>query len=180
MTGTQILYILMAAATLACAYGVVAAGRLVHSALWLGATFLGMAGLFVLLEADFLAAAQVLIYVGAITTIILFGIMLSDIRDLRAPGEGSWGRRLVQLVAHPRRGLLPLLAAAGFAVALAVLTRRVPWPQEPPPAGGSLTSAIGKVLFSEFVLPFEVASVVLLVALVGAVVLAMREEAGRR
>ena len=180
MSVSQILYLIVAAGTLACAYAVVVAPRLVHSALWLGAAFLGMAIIFLLLEADFLAAAQVLIYVGAITTIILFGIMLSDLRELRSTSQVSFGQRLVQLVTHPRRGLLPLLAGAGFAVVLALLTRGAPWPAEAPPASSSVTAAIGRVLFSDFVLPFEVASVVLLVALVGAVVLAMREGAGPR
>ena len=180
MSTAQILYLVVAAATLGCAYAVVVAPKLVHSALWLGAAFLGMAVIFLLLQADFLAAAQVLIYVGAITTIILFGIMLSDLRELRPTPEVSFGRRLVQLVIHPRRGLLPLLAGAGFAILMAVLTRGTPWPEQAPPASSGVTAAIGRLLFSDFVLPFEVASVVLLVALVGAVVLAMREEAGQR
>ena len=180
MSASQILYIIVAAATLVCAYAVVVAPRLVHAALWLGAAFVGMAVIFLLLEADFLAAAQVLIYVGAITTIILFGIMLSDLRELRSTPELSLRRRVVQLVTHPRRGLLPLLAGLGFAVMLALVTRGAPWPGEAPPAPSSVTAAIGRALFSDFVLPFEVASVVLLVALVGAVVLAMREEARQR
>ena len=180
MSVPQLLYIFVALATLICAYAVVIAPKLVHSALWLGGAFVGMAVIFVLLEADFLAAAQVLIYVGAITTIILFGIMLSDLRELGAAGQGSWRRRLVQLLTHPRRGVVPLLAAVGFAVMLAVATQEVRWPQEAPPPAASVTTAIGRALFSDFVLPFEIASVVLLVALVGAVVLAMREEVGRR
>lgn len=175
MNALQIIYLLLAAVTLACAYGVVVAPKLMHSALWLGATFVGMAGLFVLLDAEFLAAAQILIYVGAITTMILFGIMLSDIRDLRAPGEGPWWRRAVRLVLSPRRGLLPLLAALGFAVTLWGIAWRAPWPSEAPPASEDVTASIGNVMFTQYALPFEVASVLLLVALVGAVVLAMRE-----
>lgn len=175
MNAVAILYLLVAVVTLACAYGVVVAPKLMHSALWLGATFVGMAALFVLLDAEFLAAAQILIYVGAITTMILFGIMLSDIRDLRAPGEGPWWRRLSRLVLSPRRGLLPLLASAGFALALWGIARSAPWPTEAPPPSPDVTGSIGQVLFTDYALPFEVASVLLLVALVGAVVLSMRE-----
>lgn len=180
MTGLQGIYIALAAATLASAYAVVAAPKLVHSALWLGASFVGVAGIFIVLEADFLAAAQILIYVGAITTMILFGIMLSDIRDLRPPVEGPWWRRGLIVLANPRRGLAPLLASVGFAVALWAVARRAPWPEQTPPSPASVTEAIGRVMFSEFVVPFEVASVLLLVALVGAIVLAVREGAGER
>ncbi len=180
MNAVQIIYALLAVVTLACAYGVVVAPKLMHSALWLGATFVGMAALYVLLDADFLAAAQILIYVGAITTMILFGIMLSDIRDLRAPGEGPWWRRFARLVLSPRRGLLPLLAALGFAVVLWGIAWQAPWPAEAPPPTSDVTGSIGQVLFTEYALPFEVASVLLLVALVGAVVLAMREGVDNR
>lgn len=178
MSAQQVIYLALAVATIASGYGVVAAPKLMHSALWLGAAFLGMAGLYVMLEADFLAAAQVLIYVGAITTMILFGIMLSDIRDIRGPVEGSMWQRLGRLILSPRRGLFPLLAALGFAAAFVVLSRSVAWPEAPPAMVGSVTEHIGQAMFDRFVLPFEVASIVLLVALVGAIVLAMREGVG--
>lgn len=180
MSALQVIYLLVAAATLACAYGVVTSAKLMHSALWLGATFVGMAAIFVLLEADFLAAAQILIYVGAITTMILFGIMLSDIRDLRPAVQGPWWSRVLRVITSPRRGLLPLLASVAFTGALWLVTARTPWPLDPPPAPGSVTTAIGETMFGQYVIPFEVASVLLLVALVGAVVLSMREEAEKR
>ncbi|MBE3597699.1 MAG: NADH-quinone oxidoreductase subunit J [Limnochordaceae bacterium] len=104
MSAIQVIYLLVTAATLLCGYGVVASSRLMHSALWLGATFVGMAAIFVLLDADFLAAAQILIYVGAITTMILFGIMLSDIRDLRPEAGAPVWTRILRLVLSPRRG----------------------------------------------------------------------------
>lgn len=180
MSATQWIYLALAVATLASAYGVVAASKLMHSALWLGAAFVGMAGIFVVLDADFLAAAQLLIYVGAVITMILFGIMLSDLRDLRASPEGPLWRRGLALLRNVRRGLLPILAAAGFTAALWALTREAPWPSTAPAPTTSPTVAIGRTLFSSYVIPFEVASVVLLVALVGAIVLGMREEATRR
>ncbi|MEW6045824.1 MAG: NADH-quinone oxidoreductase subunit J [Bacillota bacterium] len=180
MNGAQLGYIILAAVTLISAYGVVVAPKLMHSALWLGAAFVGMAGLFLLLDADFLAAAQILIYVGAITTMILFGIMLSDIRDLRAPGVEPWWKRLASLVLSPRRGLLPLLSALGFTSALWAVAWRAPWPDQAPPASENVTASIGELLFTQYALPFEVASVLLLVALVGAVVLSMREGAKER
>lgn len=176
MTVTDWVFIVVAAATLVGAYRVVMSQRIMHAALWLGFTFLGVAGIFLLLGADFLAAAQVLIYVGAITTILLFGIMLSAVEDLRgSAGETVWQRVKAQFTT-PRRGILPVLAAGSFAVVMLLLFNRTTWPE--PGELGALETVrrIGETLFREYVIPFEIASVVLLVALIGAIAVAMREE----
>lgn len=176
MTVTDWVFIFVAAATLLGAYRVVVSQRMMHAALWLGFTFLGVAGIFLLLGADFLAAAQVLIYVGAITTILIFGIMLSAVDDLRGgSGQTFWQKVKLQF-ASPRKGLLPLLAAGGFAAVMLVLFNGTVWPDLVEQGSLDTVRRIGATLFREYVIPFEVASVVLLAALVGAIAVAMREE----
>jgi NADH-quinone oxidoreductase subunit J len=138
----------------------------VHSMLWVLALFLHVAGIFLLLGAEFLAAVQVIIYAGAILVFYLFVLMLLDL-----PGE----------VARPRFGghwPLAALSAAGF-VGLAWLVQArtfdsIAEPAAPEvPAGGSLAEA-GLAIVGPFALPFEIAGLVLLAAIVGAVVLARR------
>lgn len=176
MTVTDWIFLAVAAVTLFSAYRVVVTHKIMHAALWLGLTFFGVAGIFLLLGADFLAAAQVLVYVGAITTIIIFGIMLSPVQDLRGPsGDGLW-QRLAKRLGSPRRGIFPLIAAFGFAAIMVVLVNRGEWPAAPGPAVTDTPRLLGQALFTRFVIPFEVASVVLLVALIGAIALALKEE----
>lgn len=169
-------FIVLGLVTLIAAYLVVASENLMHAALFLGLSFVGVAGIYLVLGAEFLAAAQILIYVGAITTMIVFGIMLSDLRDLRAGGRGVWARVWRNLVSF-RRGVLPLLVSAGFAVLMLGIYLRGAWPADAPAAAGSNLATVGNLLFTEYVVPFEVASVILLVALIGAVALSRRDEA---
>ena len=125
-----------------------------------------MAGIFILLGAEFLAAAQVLIYVGAIAILIIFAIMLTRniaARDLKHVNEHA---------------LTALFACAVFAVFAVVMIRQTAvWQaaKEALPVDNVLT--IGKLLMTEYMLPFEVISVLLLAALIGAVVLARGEKA---
>lgn len=169
-------FIVLGLVTLIAAYLVVASENLMHAALFLGLSFVGVAGIYLVLGAEFLAAAQILIYVGAITTMIVFGIMLSDLRDLRAGGRGVWARLWRNLVSF-RRGVLPLLVSAGFAVLMLGIYLRGAWPDEAPSVAGSNLTTVGNLLFTDYVVPFEVASVILLVALIGAVALSRRDEA---
>jgi NADH-quinone oxidoreductase subunit J len=160
----------MAAASVASALLAVTRKNPVHSMLWVLALFLHVAGIFLLLGAEFLAAVQVIVYAGAILIFYVFVVMLLDL-----PNEE----------AQPRFGNhWPLAAAVGLCfAALAWLTRvgigvapavaRVP--SEGPPQGS--LSAVGMALFGPFALPFEMASLVLLAAIVGAVVLARRRPA---
>lgn len=150
--------------------GVVAFARnIIHSAVALLGTFTGVAGLFVLLSADFLAATQVLVYVGGTLTLILFAVMLTaridSVRD-----------------SNPTRRR----AAAGVLVAvllfvLGKVAGNTPWETGLVGAPGALrvaqvpsTARLGHAFLGEYVLPFELASLVLLAAMVGAVVLARR------
>ncbi len=173
----QTAFYYMAAASVVSAILAVTRRNPVHSMLWVLALFLHVAGIFLLLGAEFLAAVQVIVYAGAILVFYLFVLMLLDL-----PGEQ----------ARPRFGNhWPLAAAVGLSFAalawLALVETRVPSGvgvaptterlATEGPAQGSL-SEIGMALFGPFALPFEIASLVLLAAIVGAVVLARRRAPG--
>lgn len=160
----------MAAASVASALLAVTAKNPVHSMLWVLALFLHVAGIFLLLGAEFLAAVQVIVYAGAILIFYLFVVMLLDLPDEEA--QPRFGRHW------------PLAAAAGLLFAgfawlartetqLAPAGRRVA--MEGVPQGNLET--IGIALFGPFALPFETASLLLLAAIIGAVVLARRRAA---
>lgn len=154
-------FMLLAALTLGSAGIVAFSKNIIHSALALLGTFLGIAGLYITLSADFLAATQVLVYVGGTLTLILFAVMLtSRIEDMK--------------VSNPQTGVA---AAFGLiAVALLILGKvatETTWPSEAKPAVPS-TAKLGHAFLGEYLLPFEVGSVVLLAAMIGSVVLARR------
>jgi len=142
--------------------GIVAFSKnIIHSTLALLGTFLGIAGLYITLSADFLAATQILVYVGGTLTLILFAVMLtSKIEEMK--------------ISNPSGGLF---AAFGLVAALLLVLGRVAtqtaWPSESKPAVPS-TAKLGHAFLGEYLLPFEVGSIVLLGALIGAVVLARR------
>jgi NADH-quinone oxidoreductase subunit J len=170
MTLLTAVFYYMALAGIASALLAVTRKNPVHAMLWVLALFLHMAGIFLLLGAEFLAAVQVIVYAGAILIFYIFVVMLLDL-----PGEE----------AGPRFGRhWPLALAVGLCFAsLAWLVRvgagvapAAPRVAMEGPPQGSL-SAIGMALFGPFALPFEMASLVLLVAIVGAVVLARRRGA---
>ncbi len=166
----------MAAASVATAILAVTRKNPVHSMLWVLALFLHVAGIFLLLGAEFLAAVQVIVYAGAILVFYIFVVMLLDLPDEEA---------------RPRFGKhWPLAAAVGLSfVALAWLARAetldpvgswvAPGAErvaaEHPPQGS--LSEVGMALFGPFALPFEIASLVLLAAIIGAVLLARRRAA---
>ncbi|MGF1535193.1 MAG: NADH-quinone oxidoreductase subunit J [Elainellaceae cyanobacterium] len=156
--------IILGAMMLASALGVVLLANIVYSAFLLGGVFISMSGMYILLNAGFVAAAQILIYVGAVNVLILFGIMLVSKEEPPA-SDRAWIGKLA--TAGVCLGLFALLAAMVIAT---------PWSLSLAPAAGeSATVEIGKHLFTDFLLPFELASVLLLMALIGAIVLARRE-----
>ncbi len=166
-----VLFFIFAAVILASAVMVVSARNLVHAALWLVSTLFGVAALYALLEAGFMAVVQVVIYIGAIAILFIFAVMLTR-RDLRDKGPGLnknwWASALVSLLVFG--GLAMLLSGwGGFSKASAAL-----------PSGFDAVGALGDALISPeaFVLPFEVASVLLVAALVGAVYIAFDPRAG--
>ena len=148
------------------ALGVVLLTNIVYSAFLLGGVFISIAGLYLLLNADFVAAAQVLIYVGAVNVLILFAIMLVNKREDFSPIANRW----------IRQGSTALVCVGLFAL-LSTMVLATPWSIYPGPAvvGTNSVVEIGKHFFSDFLLPFELASVLLLMAMVGAIILARRD-----
>jgi NADH-quinone oxidoreductase subunit J len=149
------------------ALGVVASRNLFHSALFLVLSFAGVAGYYVLLDAGFLAVVQLLIYIGAIAILILFAVMLT---------RGLMVKRQSQ---SNDQWLIALLVAILAFVVLAVVLWQVDWPVADRDALASPNVSVGQLgqdLLGPYVIPFEVASVLLLVALIGAVILARETE----
>ncbi len=143
----------------------------VHCALWMVLTFLATAGLYVLLHSTFIAVVQVIVYAGAIMMLILFVVMLLDLEvELRS--------RLKFLYSKAIGGFLAVLLMLG--IFYAVITRVLKgssgsFTPEKVSAVGS-TRAVGEVLFTDYLLPFEVASILLVAGIVGAVILSKRRE----
>ena len=160
-----IVFALLAAAVLVGAIGVVILPNIVYSAFLLGGVFLAVAGLYLLLNASFIAAAQVLIYVGAVNVLILFAIMLVNKREAMGASPGVGLRRL--LSSGVCAGLLLLLLRVTFTTAWAT-----PGPAQ---IGEGAVIHLGEHFFSDYLLPFELASVLLLMAMIGAIVLARRD-----
>lgn len=150
----------LAVITLAAASGVIFKRNLVHSALCLALTFMGVAGLYILLEADFLAAVQILVYTGAIAVMLVIGVMLTQRPDMTQSNPGNNLMIPAALVTGA------LLAVAGWAI---VGTR---WEAAPAVVSENSLAVIAKVLFRDYAVPFEAVAVLLLVALIGAVTLA--------
>lgn len=175
-TVIQIIFALVAALIIGAATLVVMVRNIIHAALWLIASFFGVGALYLLLEAEFIAVAQVLVYVGAIAILILFAIMLTR----QVTGEG-----VRQLVDGWRLWLTGLVCAGLFALVLAPTLIGHGWPVPPsPPAGTPELLAgpvdLGRGFVNEFLIQFEVAGVLLTVALIGAIVIAFEERARRR
>ncbi|MBU8881070.1 NADH-quinone oxidoreductase subunit J [Bacillus sp. FJAT-29790] len=138
--------------------------NVVHIIVALVFTFVSIAGIFVLLSAEFLAAAQVLLYSGAITIIMLFGIMLTRHDDTSKPKAG----RL--------RKLLLFLGVLGFAFAVYIGIYNLDIPQMENTLHVNNTEQIGMALYSKYIIPFELTSVLLLASLIGAIVIAKKDE----
>ena len=157
---------LLVAMMLAAALGVVLLENIVYSAFLLGGVFMSMAGLYLLLNADFVAAAQVLIYVGSVNVLILFGIMLVNKQEKFKTLPNAWVRKAATA-----------LVCAGLFALLATMVLSTPWaaPVASVPVGDGSIVTIGQHFFSDFLLPFELASVFLLMAMVGAIILARRD-----
>lgn len=166
MTVQQVLFIVLSLGALGGALGVVVSRNLFHAGLYLTLSLAGVAGYYVLLNAGFLAAVQLMIYVGAISILIIFAIMVSQrVMSTREPmgNEQTW-------VA----GLLALLLLVTLVV---IITQITPWQNvSPPDPPANVIAQIGELFLGSYVLPFEVASILMLVALVGAVILAREGE----
>jgi NAD(P)H-quinone oxidoreductase subunit 6 len=166
MSGVSIgdlLFYVIAAVTVISAAGVAFSPSIVYSAFSLMGAFMGVAGLYVFLAADFVAVVQVLIYVGGILVLTLFAVMLTHrIADVRVSNR-SVGRLPALLI----------IARVGGVMGKAVLGAN--WHRVEAGTPAPTTYAIGNAFLGEYILPFELASVVLLAALIGAVVLSRKE-----
>ncbi|GGT31727.1 NADH-quinone oxidoreductase subunit J family protein [Streptomyces purpureus] len=164
-TGVEIAFLLVGLVTLAAAAVTVTTKQLVHAALWLVVALGGLAVEYLLLTAEFIAWVQVLIYVGSVVVLLLFGLMLTKAPIGRSPDADSGNRVAALAVA---------LAAAAALVWVVVDAFRTTWIDLDGPAQGA-TRVSGEILFRHWVLPFEALSVLLLAALVGAIVLSRRD-----
>ncbi|MFE7748224.1 NADH-quinone oxidoreductase subunit J [Streptomyces sp. NPDC057428] len=164
-TGVEIAFVLVGLATLGAALITVTTEQLVHAALWLVVALGGIAVEYLLLTAEFIAWVQVLIYVGSVVVLLLFGLMLTRAPIGRSPDADSGNRWVALGVA---------VAAASALVWVVVDAFRTTWIDLDGPAQGS-TKVSGEFLFRHWVLPFEALSVLLLAALVGAIVLSRKD-----
>ena len=163
--GVQIVsFVILGVMMIGSALGVVLLNNIVYSAFLLGGLFASIAGLYLLLNADFVAAAQLLVYVGAVNVLILFAIMLVNKRQDFVSSPTAWVRKALTAVVS--FGLFALLSTMVLATPWSLSTAR--------PANNPIV-LIGEHFFSDFLLPFEVASVLLLIAMVGAIILSRRE-----
>jgi NADH-quinone oxidoreductase subunit J len=160
-----IVFYVFALLTLASASVVVFSKNIVRSAFSLLFTFFGVAGLYVLLMADFLAITQLMIYVGGILVLVIFGVMLTS-RQINVDAKTGTIQTLPSV-----------LIAAAIAGTLVGMFWSTNWPQWGTlPETVSSGKKIGELLLTSYLLPFEIASVILLVALIGAAMIARREK----
>ncbi|MBM4245941.1 MAG: NADH-quinone oxidoreductase subunit J [Deltaproteobacteria bacterium] len=157
------LFYLIAGVTVLGALGVALSTNVVYSAMALMAALLGASGLYVFLAADFVAVVQILVYVGGILVLTLFAIMLTHQISEVAVSNRAVGRL-------PALGLVGLVGGA-----MGVAVFRAPWHIEPLGEATPTTYGIGDSFLNQYLLPFELASIVLLTALVGAIVLSRKE-----
>ncbi|MFN0040364.1 MAG: NADH-quinone oxidoreductase subunit J [Burkholderiales bacterium] len=168
------IFYFFAAVLVIAALRVITARNPVHAALFLVLAFVTAAGLWMLLEAEFLAIALVLVYVGAVMVLFLFVVMMLDVNLVRLR-EGYWDY------------LVPALIVAGVMVAeMAIILggryfglEGMPAP-EPKAADHSNTAELGRLLYTHYVYPFEIAAVILLVAIVAAIALTLRQRKDTR
>ncbi|MEU2788278.1 NADH-quinone oxidoreductase subunit J [Streptomyces sp. NPDC007100] len=163
-TGVEIAFLLVGLVTLGAAVVTVTTKQLVHAALWLVVALGGIAVEYLLLTAEFIAWVQVLIYVGSVVVLLLFGLMLTKAPIGRSPDADSGNRWAAIAVAA---------ASAAALVWVVVDAFRTTWIDLDGAVQGS-TEASGRSLFQYWVLPFEALSVLLLAALVGAIVLSRK------
>jgi len=163
MSGQFVAFFILSLLTIGGAVFMISLQKVVHQVVALAFSFLSIAGLYVMLEAEFVAVTQVLVYAGSISILMLFGIMLT-----RHDAQDDEGRGKFKFLAFV------VVAAFFVLVFMGIQTMNI----EGTPANFSQQNnvlEIGKLMFSQYVIPFEIMSVLLLVALIGAIILAKRE-----
>jgi NADH-quinone oxidoreductase subunit J len=167
LTVAEVVFYVLAGLSIAAAIGVVTVPNVVHAALFLILTLLGVAGFYILLSSEFLALVQILIYAGTVSILMLLALMLTRGAEQNLPSVPSGGQ-------------WPLGLGAATVLAIALLTAILDsdWPRDTGQVTMVNLDTLAHVLFREWLLPFEVVSIVLLVALVGAVILSHEDERG--
>jgi NADH-quinone oxidoreductase subunit J len=163
MSYEEVIFYFVAAAAVIGALGVVGSRNVVHSALFLIVSLIAVAGVFVLLASEFLAVVQILVYGGAVTILILFAMMLTRVRDLPREMIG-------------KQAPVAFVAALTFMITSIVAVTTTHFPGESEKINVIDVNTIGNKLFTTYSAPFEIASLVLIVALIGAIILARGEE----
>ncbi len=159
---STVVFFIFAIMAVAAAWGVVTSKNIVHSALFLALSFIGVAVLYVLLNAEFIAAAQILVYAGAVTIMIIFAVMLTLRGDINesSPENKKWG-------------IGAIVAALVFVVIGLVILTNSDWRVLPTPwTGVDTVKDLSALLLQVYVVPFEAAAILLTFALIGAVILA--------
>jgi NADH-quinone oxidoreductase subunit J len=164
LTGEFVAFFVLSVMAIGGAVFMISFTRVVHMALALAFTFFSLAGIYLMLDAEFVAVIQVLIYTGAVTILMLFGIMLTKQRDDDRTAVGPW------------HGTVSFLAVAAFFGLVMWVVYKTPVAGQEADVKQFTVAKLGESVFKQYIIPFELASVLLLAALVGAVILARREE----
>ncbi|MEU8266243.1 NADH-quinone oxidoreductase subunit J [Sphaerisporangium sp. NPDC049002] len=167
-TAQEVVFLLLGVMAAGTALLVVTTRQIVHAALWLVVSFGALAGCYLVLTAEFVAWVQVLIYVGAVVVLLLFGIMLTRAPIGPSTDLNSGNRVAALVVSVATAAVLVTTVIEGFRTAYT--------PLEP---GGGAASSLGASIFRDWVLPFEALSVLLLAALIGAIVLSRTDIGGK-
>jgi NADH-quinone oxidoreductase subunit J len=165
VSGQEYAFVVVALVGTVTAVRLVTARNVVHAALYLVVTLATVAAAYLLLSAEFIAWVQILIYVGAIVILFLFGLMLT-----KAP----IGREALD---NQRRGVAALVGLAILAGLVFLIQHAFDWDATRISPSGGTAESVGRSIFSRFVLPFEVVSFLLLAALIGAIVLSRKDDA---
>ncbi len=165
MTVAEIVFYLLALLSIVAAIGVVTVPNVVHAALFLILTLMGVAGFYILLSSEFLALVQILVYAGAVSILLLFGLMLTRGREKALPSVGPGSQWPLGLITGIVLGVVLITAVLDSA-----------WPGDDGEVTMVSLNTLAGALFRDWLLPFEIVSIVLLVALIGAVVIAHHEE----
>jgi NADH-quinone oxidoreductase subunit J len=176
MSWDVIFFYLIAAVSIATALGVVAARNPVHSAIFLVLCFVNIAGIFVMLGAEFLAVIQIIVYTGAILVLVLFVVMLVDPEDLPSFHTSAPLQRYLSFLLG---AVLLLEVGAAIVTRTGFVGSGDATPENIAAVGGNV-QALGRVIYSKYLLAFEVTSLVLTVGVIGAVVLGLPERLGER
>lgn len=157
---SPIVFWIVAGITVIAALAVVNLTNLIHSALWLIVAFIGVAATYLILEAEFLAAVQVLVYAGAISILIVFGVMLTRRGDIRESNLFTKYR------------LTGGVVSLALMVILVSIISKSHWTTDLSPVPDNNIGLLAQNLLGQYVIPFEVAAILLLVALIGAIIIA--------